>query len=227
MVPVNHWTQSGGALQIVNMSATCHPCFRVSLVGCCTGNLSKQDVEYLCCGESSAPVSVSHSDGVCGSCAKLSIHYTTCHQIVYQLRITSYWSYCDSLCLFHILWVGCFQSAQKHQSHPRRRLHQCQCKSRSWSQNPALADKYHQTPEENYWDDKLDYLQETIFKYQSIRCPTLKPIISARHCTDLVDCVGACASTGHSVGAGVSWVPDIGCVGGDHWAACGGRHYTF
>ena len=183
MVPVNHWTQSGGALQIVNMSAACHPCFLVSLVGCCTGNLSKQNVEYLCCGESSAPVGVSHGDGVCGSCAKLSIHYTTCHQVVNQLKIKSYWSYCDSLCLFHILWVDCFQSAQKHQSHLLRRPHQCQCRNQSWSQNPASADKYHQTPEGKSIEIEINIntRNRKQVSEQSITPSTIKPInISAQ-----------------------------------------------
>ena len=157
------------------------PCYLLSLVGCCTGNLSEQDVECLRCGEACAPVSISQGDGVCGPCAKLSIHYKTCHTFVYQLTITSYCSYCDSLCLFHILWVGCFQSAQKHQSHPPRRPRQRQCRSRSWSRNPASADKHHQTPEAKSVEiEKPNYFQKTTSKYQSITPSTLKPNISVQ-----------------------------------------------
>ena len=43
---------------------------------------------------------------------------------------------------------------------------------------------------------------------------------------DLADGVGTGTSTGGCVGAGVVWIPDVGRVGGDGGAACGGGDYT-
>ena len=168
------------------------------------------------------------------------------------LHFTSF-SYYGIQCLFHRWSEGYFQSGQIHQSHPRHRPHQCRCRSQSLSQNPVSADKHHQTPKGKSIEmDKHNYI--VLFclpihegwhiswnKLKSIEITSLmrgvsiysfnsllkhKPNINPS-CTDLVNGVGACTSTGWGIRARVSWVSDVGCIGGNHWAACGGRHYAF
>ena len=43
---------------------------------------------------------------------------------------------------------------------------------------------------------------------------------------NLADGVGTGTSTGGCIWAGVVWIPDVGGVGGDGGAACGGGDYT-
>ena len=72
VVPVNHWTQSVGALKNKNVILTLG--HLLSLVCSSAGDLSEQNVEYLGCSQAPAPVGVGQSDCVSGTSSKLSIH---------------------------------------------------------------------------------------------------------------------------------------------------------
>ena len=72
VVPVNHWTQSVGALKSKNINSD--PWHLLSLVCSIAGDLSEQNVEYLGCSQAPAPVGVGQSDCVSGTSSKLSIH---------------------------------------------------------------------------------------------------------------------------------------------------------